>query len=131
MKCAIMQPTYLPWAGYFHLISQVGMFVFLDDVQYEKNSWQNRNRILVNGQPHWLTVPVRRLGLEQKINEVQIDDSSLWRKKHIRTLIETYAKHPHAASMLETVQPLLETSTDRLVDLNFSLIRAISGKLGL
>ena len=60
MRCVIMQPTYMPWAGYLHLIDQADVFVFLDDVQFEKQSWQNRNRVLVRGAPHWLTVPVLR-----------------------------------------------------------------------
>ena len=60
MRCAIMQPTYLPWAGYFNLISQVDRFVFLDDVQFEKQSWQTRNRILLQGEECLISVPVRK-----------------------------------------------------------------------
>ena len=48
-SCAIMQPTYLPWSGYFNLMARVDVFVLLDDVQFERRSWQSRNRILVNG----------------------------------------------------------------------------------
>ena len=56
MKCAIMQPHYFPWAGYFNLISKVNeTYVFLDDVQFSKNSWQSRNQILVNGKKKWIT----------------------------------------------------------------------------
>ena len=57
MKCAVMQPMYLPWAGYFNLISSVDRFYYLDDAQYERGTWQNRNRILLNGQAQFLTVP--------------------------------------------------------------------------
>ena len=47
MKCAIMQPHYFPWSGYFNLISKVDNFVFLDDAQFSKDSWQVRNKILI------------------------------------------------------------------------------------
>ena len=58
MKVAIMQPTYLPWSGYFGLLNSVDLFVYLDSVQFDKRSWQQRNQIKsVNG-PQWLTVPV-------------------------------------------------------------------------
>ena len=73
MKCAIMQPTYLPWPGYFNLISKADVFVFLDDAQFQKNSWHNRNRILVENKPHWITVPVKHKSLDQKINETEIE----------------------------------------------------------
>jgi hypothetical protein len=58
MMCAIMQPTYFPWAGYFSLLGMVDVFVFLDDVQFVRGSWQNRNRVLVAGEEHWITFPV-------------------------------------------------------------------------
>src|SRR5207253_9418175 len=58
MKVAISQPTYLPWLGYFDLIDQVGAFVLLDTVQFEKQSWQQRNRIKTPMGLQWLTVPV-------------------------------------------------------------------------
>jgi hypothetical protein len=86
MICAIMQPTYLPWAGYFNLISQSDVFVFLDDAQFQKNSWHNRNRILVNHLPHWITLPVRHAALCQTIRQTELDDSKNWRRKHIKLL---------------------------------------------
>ena len=67
MKCAIMQPTFLPWAGYFNLIAEVDTFVFLDDAQLQKNSWHNRNQILLNHKKHWISVPVKRSNLGQTI----------------------------------------------------------------
>ena len=58
MKIAIMQPTYLPWMGYFDLMDQVDCFVILDSVQFERRSWQQRNRIKTPRGLEWLTVPV-------------------------------------------------------------------------
>ena len=58
MIVAIMQPTYLPWVGYFNLINKSEYFVFLDDVQFDKRSWQQRNKIIINSHQRYLTVPV-------------------------------------------------------------------------
>ena len=60
-KAAIMQPTYLPWCGYFGLIDIVDIFVIYDDVQFEKRSWQQRNKIKTTSGSQWLTVPVLSL----------------------------------------------------------------------
>ena len=70
---AVMQPTFLPWVGYFALMDRVDRFVFLDDVQFDKRSWQQRNRIKTANGPLWLTVPVLTKGRrDQTIAEVQI-----------------------------------------------------------
>ena len=63
MKCVILQPSYIPWRGYFDLIHRSDVFVFYDDVQYDKHGWRNRNRIKTQQGPAWLTVPVRHAGL--------------------------------------------------------------------
>jgi len=131
MKCAIMQPTYLPWAGYFNLMASVDSFVFLDDVQYERSSWQNRNRVLVNGTAHWITVPAVRNELSQPINTVEIDDTQLWRRKHGRLLEQTYGKHPFGKEALEMVEIFSASSLSRLVDMNIRLIDHCAGKLGI
>lgn len=131
MKCAIMQPTYLPWAGYLNLMSQVDVFVFLDDAQYERGSWQNRNRILLGGQPHWLTIPVQRAYLGQSIMDVQVDDKLNWRQKHHRLLSQTYGKHPFVTQMLEDAQLLLSPDLTSLSDLNIALIERLCDRLGV
>ena len=88
MNLAITQPTFLPWAGYFGLIDQVDEIVFLDDVQFEKRSWQSRNKIKFQDKELYLTVPVivknKRL---QKINEVQIDQSRNYISKHLKIIL--------------------------------------------
>ncbi len=131
MKCAVMQPTYFPWAGYFSLIARVDTFVFLDDAQYEKGSWQNRNRVLVNGAPHWLTVPAQRAHLGQAINEVAIDERRHWRQKHHRLLAQSYAQHPHAQEMLDATAPVLDPALATLAELNIRLISELARALGI
>lgn len=87
-----MQPTYLPWAGYFHLIGTVDKFVFLDDVQFERRSWQSRNRILLEGREHYLTVPVRKASRSELIKNIAIDNDQEWRKRHLQLLRQAYLK---------------------------------------
>lgn len=130
-KCAIMQPAYLPWSGYFNLISQVDIFVFLDDVQFEKGGWQNRNRVLLNGQPHFLTVPIRHTSLQQHIREVEIDDTRNWRKKHYSTIRQTYSKSQYARDIELILSIILDTSLKRLVDLNTKIICEVADFLSL
>ncbi len=131
MRCAIMQPAYLPWAGYFNLIANTDFFVFLDDVQFEKQSWQNRNRILLNGQPRWLTVPVKRKHLSDCINQIFVDDQGDWRLKHLELLRHTYSRHPYLTDMLSYVRDALDPSVIHLSELNIRFIRSIAATLNL
>lgn len=126
-----MQPTYLPWAGYLNLIAQSDVFVFLDDVQFEKQSWQNRNRVLVNGAVHWLTVPVLRQHLSDRIHMIAVDDAQPWRRKQVELLRTNYARHPFCTEMLALASGILDPGTTRLCELNIAMIRAIASALGL
>jgi hypothetical protein len=94
--CAIHQPHYLPWLGYLAKWAAADVFVFLDTVQYEKNGWQNRNRIKTEAGPRWLTVPVRaRLGTP--IDAVAVDTDQPWPERHLRAIEAAYARAPHLA----------------------------------
>ena len=94
MRVAIHQPHYLPWLGYLAKWAAADVFVFLDTVQYEKNGWQNRNRIKTAAGPGWLTVPVNaRLGTP--ITEVTVDGGQPWRERHRQAIAQAYAAAPH------------------------------------
>ena len=91
MRIAIHQPHYLPWLGYLAKWAAADLFIFLDVVQYEKNGWQNRNRIKTPDGARWLTVPVHaRLGTP--IAEVVIDGSRAWPARHLRAIEQAYAR---------------------------------------
>lgn len=131
MKCAIMQPTYLPWPGYFNLIDQADYFIFLDDVKIEKQSWQTRNRLFGKEGPLWLTVPIEGSRLDL-ISEVKINDRTKWRKKHLLTLSQTYAKHPYGKQVIDLIQPLIEDQKrDKLSDLSTALIMKLAKSLNI
>jgi hypothetical protein len=128
--CAIMQPTYLPWIGYFALMDLVDVFVFLDDVQLSKQSWQTRNRIKgESGKELLLSVPVRHAG-NQPIKDVEIDGAH-WVAKHLRSFEQNYRKAPHFAEAMMLYEPILRSEPAKLCDLNIALISGIADRLGI
>jgi hypothetical protein len=133
LKIAVCQPTYLPWLGYFDLIDQVDAFVLLDTVQFEKQSWQQRNRIKTPTGLQWLTVPVMFRGrLGQQILEVEIRDPDFVRK-HLRAVELNYRRAPFFETYFPELSQILQScsSSTFLVDLNIRIIRWLNSILGI
>ncbi len=132
MKVAISQPSYLPWIGYFDLIDQVDAFVLLDDVQFNKRSWQQRNRIKTPVGLQWLTVPVvvgGRLG--QLIKDVEIRDIEFWRD-HCRAIELNYRRCRFFDNYFSALTSQLTiTDSTRLVESNVQLIEWFMDLLGI
>lgn len=123
---AIHQPNFFPWVGFFSKIEHCDVFVLLDNVQYPKESWVNRVRILANGAPAWATVPVSRAGGSfRRIDEMRIDDSRPWREKLVRTLEMSYRRAPCFAEVFPVVSGVLLAPCERVVELNVAAIRAV------
>jgi len=97
MIVSINQPAYLPWSGFFHRIAVSDTHIVLDHVQFEKNSFVNRNKIRTKDGWVWLTVPVRTKGRfgDLSINTLEIDNTIDWRKKHWLTIKQNYFKAPY------------------------------------
>ena len=130
-KLSIMQPNFLPWPGYFHLIDKVDVFIFLEKVKFEKSSWHHRNLFVINNKASFITIPVTGSRL-QLINDVKINYDNLWKKKHVTTLTNNYKKHPYGSDILNLIIPILENSKFvYLKDLNKSLIINICDFLGI
>ena len=126
MRCAIMQPTYLPWSGYFNLITSVDYFYYLDDAQYERGTWHNRNRILLGEKPHWLTVPVTRKFLGQQLYEVLLDSKQTnWRRKHSDSIRHAYGRCPYMKDLSEIIDIIEYGSQITLADVNIAIIEKI------
>jgi WbqC-like protein family len=132
MKVAIAQPTYLPWLGYFDLIDQVDIFVILDSVQFEKQSWQQRNRIKTPTGLQWLTVPVLFRGrFGQLIHEVKIRDCKFY-KDHLRAIELNYRRSPFFQEYFSELGVLLACSEgETLRDLNVRLLSWFIRVLGI
>lgn len=128
-RVAIHQPNYFPWLGYFAKIAAADAFVFLDDVQYSKNSYINRVKIR-NGAERWLTVPVSA-HLGDAIDAVRPAKPS-WRRSHADLLANSYRKAAHRSEVLAIVRELLETAPDgSLAAINRFLVERVAALLGL
>jgi hypothetical protein len=104
MKLAIMQPYFFPYIGYYQLIESVDKFILYDNLNFINHGWINRNRILMkNIGAFWIIVPLKHKSSFAKISEIEIDDSTNWRYKTIKTLRINY----HRAPMFDAVFPLL------------------------
>ncbi len=107
MTCVILQPSYIPWRGYFHQIRKADLFIFYDDVQYDRHGWRNRNRIKTPAGPKWLTIPLRSTGARPQdtlIRDMRISSEDNWSKRHFETLRHNYAQAPYFARY----RPMLE-----------------------
>jgi hypothetical protein len=114
---AIHQPQFMPWLGYLHKIHSCDVFVFLDNVQYKKNEWQNRNRIKTANGPQWLTAP-NCYQFPQRISEVRINNKVNWRHKHLQALITNYSKASCFKEFMPVFQDFYSREWDLLADLN-------------
>jgi hypothetical protein len=127
---AIHQPQYLPWLGFFHKMLAADVFCYLDSVQYKKNEWQNRNRIRTAAGWQWLTVPVAyRFG--QRIDAVEIDQRTDWRRRHLAALATNYRRAPFFAEVFPILEEALSRPWERIAALNLHLIEGLRGLLGL
>jgi hypothetical protein len=131
MRCAIMQPTVLPWSGYFNLVSEVDVFVLLDDVQFQRCTWHQRNRVLLQGKEHVLTVPVRNAPLGTRIADILLVPGLQWRQKHWRTLTSAYGKAAHGSEMLAMIEAAFNSPVERLAVWSRDLIACLAQALGL
>ena len=128
----IMQPSYLPWSGYFDLMDQADVFVLLDTVQFDKRSWQQRNRIKTAQGELMLTVPVRSRGrFDQRIADVEIDLERRFTETHSRSVRLAYARAACASDLLGAWDAILDRRHARLADLNADLITWLRDALGL
>jgi hypothetical protein len=129
---AIMQPTYMPWIGYFDLMDQADVFVILDSVQFAKRSWQQRNRIKTANGELMLTVPVLTKGKrEQRIDEALIEPTAQFWSSHLNSIKLAYAKAPYFDALWPRLTELLSPSAVKLADLNLGLIKLFQERLGI
>lgn len=121
----IIQPNYIPWRGYFDFINKVDHFIFLDDVQYTKRDWRNRNKVRQKvGDSIWLTVPVNA-SRDSLIMDAEIDQSEGWVRKHLQTLENNYGKAPFFHQYFEGFKNVLESRPSSIADLDITLCRKI------
>jgi hypothetical protein len=128
VKVVILQPSYIPWRGYFDQIRRADLFLFYNDVQYDKHGWRNRNQIKTAQGKQWLTIPVHSHGVTEgvAINQVRIDWSRDWAKSHLKALTFAYTKAPYFDRYLPRLKELYERHDEYLAafTIDFSIFLA-------
>lgn len=135
VRCAIIQPSYIPWRGYFDQIYKSDIFVFYDDVQYDKHGWRNRNRVKTHQGTQWLTIPVHSAGViidHAPINQIEIDWHTHWNRKHWTTIQQAYSKAPFYQKYEELIKYYYFKVHERLLsDFTIELTLALCKELGI
>lgn len=128
---AIMQPVFLPWLGYFEQMALCDEFIFLDDVQYTKNDWRNRNKIRTKTGWMWLTAPVKSASLKLTLREKELANNSNWHRKHLNAIRLNYAPAPFFDDIFAIVASIYDSKPVKLIDLTTPLIVEFAGYLGI
>jgi hypothetical protein len=133
MKVAMMQPAFLPWQGFFELICKSDVFIILDDFQFSVQSYHQRNRLFVNkGKVDWYTVPVQKAGsFGGPLNEVVINDKTLWRVKMWKRIQQNYSKASYFGELAPSIEKWLLYPYRSLADQNIAFIDLICAALGI
>jgi hypothetical protein len=132
MIAVILQPSYIPWRGYFDQIRRADLFIFYDDVQYDKHGWRNRNQIKTAQGKQWLTIPVHSSGVTQgvPIKAVKIDQSKPWAKNHLKALTISYSKAPCFKQYLPLLESFYERRDEFIADFTVEITIKLARELG-
>lgn len=128
-----MQPYFMPYIGYFQMINAVDKFVFYDDVNFIKQGWINRNKILVNKRDFLFTVPIDNSSQNGLIKDAKINDKlfSEWKNKLIKTLYQNYKKAPHFDEVNSIIENILQSENRLISRLAINSVIAISNYLDI
>jgi hypothetical protein len=132
VNIVILQPSYIPWRGYFDQIRRADLFIFYDDVQYDKHGWRNRNQIKTHQGKQWLTIPVHAQGATKGmlIKNVRIDWSKPWMKHHLKSLNFAYNKAPYFKDYLPLLESFYERRDEFLADFTIETSIRLAHELG-
>ena len=132
MRISILQPGYLPWLGFFEQMHRSDVFVIYDDVQYDKDGWRNRNKIKTPDRIHWLTVPVHvDFGHRALINEVKIDNTKDWKRKHLCSIKQNYLKSPFYNDYIGIFEEAYSRTWEYLIDIDMYFINKLIECIGM
>jgi hypothetical protein len=133
VNVVILQPSYIPWRGVFDQIQQADLFVFYDDVQYDKRGWRNRNQIKTPRGRQWLTIPVHSRGAQTQntpINQIRIAWDDPWNETHFKAIQHSYRKAPHFIRYLPILETFYQRRDDFLADFTIAFTIALARELG-
>ncbi len=130
MKAAIMQPYFLPYIGYFQMIRAVDAFVFYDDVHFINRGWINRNRILVNNEARYITIPLIKASQNKRIDEIEVSDDKEYQKV-LKTIQLSYKKAPYFSQIYPLLEELLTSKHASIATLAMDSCRMVCNYLGV
>ena len=136
MIVAAHQPHYFPWLGYIDKMAQADLFIVMDDLQYEKENFQNRNRIKLNNQSAWITVPLERGAQSDRICDKLIRNDGVsakehWQRRTWTSLQIHYGKAPHFARYADEVEEVFTRPWTRLVDVTLHILDLVRRWFGI
>ena len=126
-----MQPYFFPYIGYWQLIHAVDRFVIYDDVNYIKGGWINRNRILINGEPTYITVPLHQPSPYKRICDIALQTSPIWRDKLVRMIEMTYRKSPCFTEVLPIIEKIIRHESDNLSNYLAHQLQTLAAFMGI
>jgi len=124
------QLHYLPWLRYFHKIALSDVFVVMDNIQFNKNGWQNRNKIKCAQGWMYLTIPILQK-FQQRIDEVKIEMTQNWRQKHWNSIVLNYGKARYFNEHKVFFEKIYQTEWATLNDINYEMLRYYLQALGI
>jgi len=127
----IHQPEHLPWLGFFHKMSHADEFIILDNVQFRKNYFQNRNKIRTRTGWQWLTVPIEKHQSTDQIRQIKIKSSEGWEISNLNRIQANYVRAPYFTSFFEDLKKYFSPNSDSLVDLNVQLIKFLQNEMNI
>jgi len=128
---SIHQPEFMPYLGFFHKMNMANTFVLLDNVQFKKNNYQNRNRINSNGQALWIGLPIEKHALSTSISNIKINQKTLNAQRLLKTIQQNYSKTPYFDDIFPFIQSLFIKNHQKLSDFNIEFIEFMKHKLGI
>lgn len=134
MKCVILQPSYVPWRGYFDQIARADVFVFYDCVQYDRRGWRNRNKIKTPNGLQWLTIPVKSKDVQTigtPISQISIDWTQTWNVRHREMIHRAYRRAPHYHEFVDLLDDFYSRKEIKLADFTIELTISLAHRLGL
>jgi hypothetical protein len=133
VKVVILQPSYIPWRGYFDQMRRADLFIFYDDIQYDKHGWRNRNQIKTAQGKQWLTIPVHSKGATSgmPIRDVRIDWTKPWPATHLKSLVVAYNKAPFFKEYLPLLESFYNRRYEFLADFTIETSIALAQHLGM
>ena len=134
MNVVILQPSYIPWRGYFDQILKADLFVFYDDVQYDKRGWRNRNRIKTSTGPIWLSIPVFNRGAQTEqipIHDIRIVWDRPWNQEHWNSIRMAYSKAPYFSQFAGLIEEFYTKKPEMLADFTIETTITLARTIGI